>query len=500
MGIFAFIAVLLPILGGLSLFVWQPTSRKTRNTFVFTLCALVSVLVFALLAYRYTTGDEMNLLLAIVVSGRMELALHIDGLSMVFAAIVALLWPITNLYAFEYMSHEHGENRFFAFFTMTYGVVLGIAFSANLFTMYFFYELLTLCTLSLVMHEMDGKAMFAGKKYLFYSMSGAALGFISMMFVLQYGTLDFILGGSLDASLIGNHTSFLQLAFLLGFFGFGVKAAVFPFHGWLPSAGVAPTPVTALLHAVAVVNAGLFAVLRVLYYNYGTDLIAGSFAQNIAMGAAVFTIVFGSAMALRLRHLKRRLAYSTVSNLSYVLFAATLCTPAGLVAALLHMVVHSVLKITLFFCAGGLLCQTHHAEGGVQEYIHQYEGYGKKMPILFGTFTIASLGLIGVPPFTGFTSKWAIAAAATATATPLAYLGCFALVCSAFLTGLYQFGVLIYAYFPSEEFDESKLEHIHEAGWQMKTCFIVLTVLGFALIAALPAINACFTSLAAGLL
>ncbi|MFI3168766.1 MAG: proton-conducting transporter membrane subunit [Faecalibacterium sp.] len=498
MGIFAFIALLLPIFGGLSLFLWTPNSRKVRNTFVFTLCAIVSVMVFALLGYRYVSGDEMNLLLAVVIAGRMELALHIDGLSMVFAAIVALLWPITNLYAFEYMSHEHGENRFFAFFTMTYGVVLGISFSANLFTLYFFYELLTLCTLSLVMHEMDGKAMFAGKKYLFYSMSGAALAFISMMFVLQYGSLDFTLGGSLDANLIGTHTTFLQLAFLLGFFGFGVKAAVFPFHGWLPSAGVAPTPVTALLHAVAVVNAGLFAVLRVLYYNYGTELLAGSFAQYIAMGAAVFTIVFGSAMALRLRHLKRRLAYSTISNLSYVLFAATLCTSAGLTAALLHMVVHSVLKITLFFCAGGLLCQTHHAEGGVQEYIHQYEGYGKKMPYLFATFTIASLGLIGVPPFTGFASKWAIAAAATASGMPLAYLGCFALVCSAFLTGMYQFGVLIYAYFPAEGFDEKKLHHISDPGWQMKTCFIFLTVLGFVLIFAMAPLSALLTNLATG--
>lgn len=498
MGNLAFIALLLPIVGGLSLFLWQPTTRKIRNTFVFTLCTLVSVLVFGLLIYRYTTGDEMNLLLAIVVTDRMELALHIDGLSMVFAGIVALLWPITDLYAFEYMSYEHGENRFFAFFTMTYGAVLGIAFSANLFTMYFFYELLTLCTLSLVMHEMDDKAKYAGKKYLTYSMSGAALGFISMMFVLQYGTLDFTLGGSIDASLIGSHAHFLQLAFLLGFFGFGVKAAVFPFHGWLPSAGVAPTPVTALLHAVAVVNAGLFAVLRLLYYNYGADFIAGSFAQYIAMGAAIFTIVFGSAMALRLQHMKRRLAYSTISNLSYVLFAAMLCTPLGLVAALLHMVVHSLLKITLFFCAGGLLTQTHHAEGGIQEYVQQYEGYGKKMPFLFATFTIASLGLIGVPPFTGFASKWSIATAAVGTGMSLAYIGCFALVLSAFLTGMYQFGVLIYAYFPSEEFDESRLAHISDPAWQMKTCFVILTILAFALIFAMTPLTELFTQLAAG--
>ncbi len=488
----------LPIVGGFALFSIKPTTRRTRNEYVFGVSLCTSLLVFLLLFLQFQTRAPIDFVLFQFLNNQIMLAFHIDELSMVFAAILALLWPITNLYAFEYMQLEHGENRFFAFFTITYGVVLGIAFSENLCTLYFFYELLTLCTLPLVMHEQDAKARFAGKKYLFFSMSGAALGFISLMFALDYGTLDFALGGSLSATLLSGHEDLLRLAFLLGFFGFGVKAAIFPFHGWLPSAGVAPTPVTALLHAVAVVNAGLFAVLRLLYYTYGTELLYGSWAQMIALAFASFTIVFGSAMALRLQHLKRRLAYSTISNLSYILFAAALCSTAGLAAALLHMVVHSLLKITLFFCAGGLLCQTHHAEGGVQEYVWQYEGYAKKMPILFATFTIASLGLIGVPPFAGFASKWTIASAALATGLPLAYVGCFALVCSAFLTGLYQFGVILYAYFPREGHNKQAAAHVCDPHWQMKTAFMLLTVLAFVLMLKMEALIALLTFFASG--
>ncbi len=470
------IALLLPVITGGAIILWRPKHNKPRNIMVIISCIIVSLLVAYILYLRYTTGNEMDLLLIPIIENKMELALHVDGLSTVFAGIVALLWPITILYSFEYMKHEHNKNRFYSFFTITYGVVLGIAFAANLFTLYFFYELLTLCTLPLVMHADDGKSGYAGKKYLMFSMMGASFAFISMFLLSQYGKLDFILGGSLNVGLMYSNENFLRMAFLLGFFGFGVKAAVFPFHAWLPSAGVAPTPVTALLHAVAVVNAGLFAVLRIIYYNYGTVLIYNSWAQIIALSFTAFTIVFGSAMALRLQHLKRRMAYSTVSNLSYMLFAASLCTPSGLSASLLHMTVHSIVKITLFFCAGALLCQTHHTKLGLQEYVHQYEGYGKRMPFVFCMFTISSLALIGIPPFAGFSSKWNIAIAAVDTGFIVSLIGCAALICSAFLTGLYLIGVLRYAYFPRENFNYKTLEEITDPKWQMKTAFLLLLV------------------------
>ena len=278
----------------------------------------------------------------------------------------------------------------------------------------------------------------------------------------------------------------LLIGFLLGFFGFGVKAAVFPLHDWLPTAGVAPTPVTALLHAVAVVNAGVFAVLRLLYYGYGASFIAGTFAQDIILAVTAFTIVFASTMALRFQHLKRRLAYSTVSNLSYILLAASLCSGAGLAAGILHMIAHSALKIALFFCAGALLCRTEETSMGVQEYVYQYTGYAKKTPVIFAVFTIASVGLIGIPPLCGFASKWAIAQAAVAQGTPLAITGCVALAISAFLTGLYLLSVVMEGYFPPADFDYGSLEEITDPGIRMKASLWMVTGIGILLILFMP--------------
>jgi multicomponent Na+:H+ antiporter subunit D len=454
---------------------------------------MVSALVTSLLVLviLFTRPAAVTVL---TLNDALNLTFHLDNLSMVFAAILAVLWPIADLYSFEYMSHEHGENRFFGFFTMTYGVVLGIAFAANAFTLYLCYELMTLCTLPLVMHEMDGKGRYAGKKYLLFSMGGAAFAFISLVFLSSYGTLDFILGGSLDPTLIAGAESTLRLVFVLGFFGYGVKAAVFPFHSWLPAAGVAPTPVSALLHAVAVVNSGVFAVLRLTYYSFGTDLLAGTWAQWVMMGVCTFTIVFGSAMAWRLQHLKRRLAMSTVSNLSYILLGASIMNPAGLAAALLHMVAHSVFKIILFFCAGAVICQTH------REYVFQLPGLGKKMPLTFAAFAVASLGLIGIPPLAGFFSKWAIASAAVDLGQPMAYLGAFALILSAFLTGLYQLEVLIRAFFPGHGEDLSSNEGVQEVGWRMKTAFAVLILLSILISVLVQPLSQLLTGAAQGLL
>lgn len=492
--------ILVPLLGGLALFIRPIEDTHRRNSFVMILCSLVSLGALALLLLRLRSGVPQVYMLAEIFGEDFSLALHVDGLSAVFVAIVAVLWPITDLYAFEYMQHDHAQNRFFAFFTMTYGVVIGIATAANLFTMYLFYEMLTLCTLPLVMHEMDGVAKSAGLKYLIYSMSGAALAFVSMMILSGYGGLAFRAGGSLDRGLAAGHEALLYVGFLLGFFGFGVKAAVFPFHAWLPSAGVAPTPVTALLHAVAVVNAGIFAILRLQYFGYGAAFLAGSFAQNVMLAVTAFTIVFGSTMALRMQHLKRRLAYSTVSNLSYMLLGAALCSGAGLTAAILHMIAHSALKIALFFCAGALLCRTEELPQGVQEYVFQYTGYAKKTPAIFAVFTIASLGLIGVPPLCGFASKWAIAQAAAAQATPLAITGAAALAVSAFLTGMYLLSVILEGYFPPHGFDDSGLEELTDPGPRMTSALWMCAALGLALIAFMPMLQNILSAYTAGLM
>lgn len=455
--------LLLPMLAGGAMFLWPIPDRKHRNVYVFCVTLVTSILTAVLL---FSGNAEAQTVLHL--SDNVSLAFRMDGLSRVFGAIVAVLWPIAVLYAFEYMRGDPKENRFFAFYTITYGVVLGIAMAENLFTLYFFYELLTLATLPLVMQEMDGKARYAGKKYILYSMSGAALSFVAMVLVLNAGTLSFVPGG--NGAVTGK---IARIVFLLGFFGFGAKAAVWPLHSWLPSAGVAPTPVTALLHAVAVVNSGLFAIMRLVYYVVGASELSGTAVQTVALAFACFTIVFGSVFALRNHNLKRRLAYSTVSNLSYILLGVLLMTPRGLAAGLLHMVMHSVIKIILFFCAGAILCATHHNRRSVAD----YEGLGHKFPLLFSVFGVASLALIGLPPFGGFTSKFAIATAAASLGGAMSVLGVLALCISAFLTGLYLVGVVIRAFFPTDGAFVLPDSEIRKNGWQINATFIILTVL-----------------------
>lgn len=465
------LSILLPLLSGAFLLVWRPESRKVRNLYTMTAVIISAVFVLGTVSAAWLRGSDAVAFHVFSLGNMLELAFRPDGPSLIFGGIIGVLWPITTLYAFSYMSHEGWENRFFGFFIMTFGVVDGIAFSANFFTMYLFYELMTLVTLPLVMHQMDGKARSAGKKYILYSMSGAALIFIVLVFLLHYGgTLDFRMGGVLDAAKIRGHERALLLVFVLGFFGFGAKAAVFPLHGWLPSASVAPTPVTALLHAVAVVKSGAFAVMRLIYFSFGTGFLSGTWAQYTAISVSAFTIAYGSIMALRMPHLKRRLAYSTVSNLSYILLAFSLMTAQGLTGGLLHMIFHAVIKITLFFCAGAVLHRTGF------EYLDEMEGLCKQMPATCGVFLLSSLALIGVPPLCGFMSKWVIGTAAAGLGTWAGHLGAAALIVSAVLTTLYLMTAAVRFFFPLKSVPLSGTGR-NEADWKMLLPLVLLSVL-----------------------
>ena len=431
-------SIILPILGGALLPFLRPRDRRARQDYVVGVSCTASVCSL-LAAFTQVNGGPQILLR---LNDHLSVAFQVDGMSFVFGVMVSLLWPLACLYAIEYMSREGGEDRFFAFYLAAFGVTLGIAYSANILTMYFFYELLTLVTLPLVMHSMDGKARYAGRVYLVYSMSGAALGFISMVFLLQYGGALFQFGGSVSGD--GVNQNLLLTAYVLGFFGFGVKAAVCPFHKWLLRASVAPTPVTALLHAVAVVKAGVFAVARITWYGFGPDLIRGTWAQTLILAAVIITIVYGSSKALQTQHLKRRLAWSTISNLSYILLGIATLTTAGLVAGLTHMVFHAVLKITLFFGVGAVHYKMH------RDFVSDIEGCGALMPVVFATFTAAALGLMGVPPLAGFSSKWMLACAAVDLKSLPGYLGAAALAVSAVLTALYLMQIVLLAFFPRQ--------------------------------------------------
>ena len=253
--------------------------------------------------------------------------------------------------------------------------------------------------------------------------------------------------------------------------GFGVKAAICPFNSWLPDAGVAPTPVTALLHAVAVVKAGAFAILRLTYYSFGTEFLKGTWAQNVVMVIVMFTIVYGCSRAVKETHIKRRLAYSSISNLSYILFGAVIMTPLGMMGALTHMVFHAVMKICSFFCAGAIMHQTD------KHYVHELDGLGYQMPGVFAIFTISAFGLMGVPGFAGFISKWNLAGAAVESSNPLAYAGIVCLLISALLTAIYMLTIVVRAFFPEKSFDNSKIKEYRDPNWKMMVPLSIFAIL-----------------------
>ncbi len=404
------------------------------------------VLVNSLLAFGLLLDAPQEGFTFFRFTSNITLSLRLDGLGSVFVAIVSALWPLATLYAVEYMKHEEHEKIFFMFYTMTFGIAMGIALSEDLVTMYCFYEALTLVTLPLVLHTLTREAVLASRSYLYYSLGGAAFAFIGVIFILIYSTsTDFIAGGSLDLIKIGEHTNLLLLIYVLCFFGFSVKAAMFPFSGWLPQASVAPTPVTALLHAVAVVNAGAFAVMRITFYSFGTEFLRGTWAQTVVLIPVLITIVYGCSRALKETHLKRRLAWSTCSNLSYILFGAALMTPMGMVGALSHMIFHSIMKICSFLCIGSVIYKSG------RQYVFQVNGLGRRMPRVFVMFTVSAMALMGVPGLCGFISKWNLVKAALDSTHPLAVAGIVALLISALLTAIYMLTISVRAFFPDEE-------------------------------------------------
>ncbi len=451
------LVILIPIIAGALVPMLSFKKRWHMEVFLESAVILNSILVWYLLLHH----SDSTFLLAHF-TGDLSICFKVDGMGMVFAGLVSALWPFATLYAFEYMTKEEHEKIFFLFYTMTYGITLGIALSANLLTMYFFYELLTLVTVPLVMHTLTREAILASRKYLYYSLGGAAFAFIGLIMIIIYGTTtDFILGGVLDLTKIGGRTNVLLFVYVMAFLGFGVKAAVFPFNSWLPQAGVAPTPVTALLHAVAVVKSGAFAIIRLTYYSFGVDFLKGTWAQTTVMLVVMFTIVYGCSRAVKETHLKRRLAYSTISNLSYILFGVTIMTPLGLVGALTHLIFHAVIKICSFFCAGAIIHQTE------RQYVHELDGMGYRMPCIFGIFTVSALALMGVPGLAGFISKWNLASAAVESGNPVAYLGIACLLISALLTAIYMLTIVVRAFFPGKDFDDSSIKEFKDPNWKM---------------------------------
>jgi multicomponent Na+:H+ antiporter subunit D len=336
----------------------------------------------------------------------LEIAFEVEPLGLIFALVASGLWIVTSVYSIGYMRNHNEQNqtRFYAFFAIALACTIGVAFAANMFTLFIFYEALTLSTYPLVTHSGTAEAKRGGRTYLGILL-GTSIGFLLLAVIWTYmsvGTLDFRPGGILSGKV-----SDAVAAALLALYVFGIgKAAIMPFHRWLPAAMVAPTPVSALLHAVAVVKAGVFAVLKISVYIFGLDLLADIGLRDFLMWLAAATILISSIIAIRQDNLKRRLAYSTISQLSYVVLGAMLATDTAVVGGAMHIAMHAFGKITLFFCAGAILLATHKTE------VSQMGGIGRIMPITMTAYTIGALSIIGAPPMGGLWSKWMLGMAA----------------------------------------------------------------------------------------
>ena len=431
------VCILLPLLGGAVLPLLRfPERSRLRAVYVEAVVCVTS----ALLAFSLIRGVPLEFTLWEVFPWA-RLAFRADRMSGVFLGLIAFLWPLSSLYGFSYMEHERRPNTFFAWYTACYGVTVCVASAGSLFTLYVTFELLTLVTLPLVWHKWNAESVSAVRKYALFVLGAAALGFIALVALTRLGGGDFRLGGSLPAEAWTSHGPLLCWMFLLAFLGFGVKAAVLPFSPWLPAASAAPTPVTALLHAVAVVNAGAFCVARVTFFSFGTDMLFGTWAQTAALAVSCATVVFCSAMAVREIHLKRRLAWSTASNLGYILLGVTLMTPDGLTGALSHMVIHGLMKIVLFFAAGAFLVRTG------REYVDDVRGFGRLMPLVCTCFSVCAASVVGVPPFAGFVSKWNLLQAAIHTGLPMGVVAGVCLVITSVLATVYLRSVVFGFYF-----------------------------------------------------
>lgn len=459
--------VITPLLLGAALPLFRFRTSRGRGIYAVGAAALTSLMVLCALVTRQGVSAAI-----FPMTERLSIVLHIDGMTTVFAGLLAFLWPLATLYGVGYMEHEQRRDSFFAFYLISYGVSLAVSMAANLFTMYVFYECLTLATLPLVIHKKDPQSIHAGRKYLYYSIGGAALAFVALIISMNFGTLaDFTLGGTMDPAKTAGSEDLIRFAFLAAFIGFGTKAAMFPMYPWLPAASVAPTPVTALLHAVAVVNTGVFAVGRMTYYTFGTELLRGSVVQDIALLLSAFSVLFGAVMALREQHLKRRLAYSTMSNLSYMLVGMAIMSTTGLMGALIHMVFHGLIKIVLFFAAGAILVQTG------KEYLQDLRGFWRVMPMAVLLLLLPGIALMGVPPFPGFLGKFTMMTAAAQLEGWRGLVAAGTLVTAGVLTAGYMLGAVVPMISrPLRGEDGFTSGGRKDAGWLMALPMILITL------------------------
>ena len=390
--------VLLTSLSAAALIFWLDEENSQARSSINLGAAALKILLVAVILIGVSQGEIYETRFELLTG--IDFVLRADALGVMFAGLSSLLWLFTTLYAIGYLEGTPNRRRFFGFFSLCVASTLGIAFAGNLFTFLIFYELLTLSTYPLVVHRGTAKALRAGRIYLIYTLGGGILLLAGVLWMHALaGDLNFAASSQLDA-LAATHASDLKWIFLLLIAGLAVKTAMVPLHGWLPQAMVAPAPVSALLHAVAVVKAGAFGIVRVVYDLYGITL-TWQLGLLLPLGiAAAITIIYGSLRALQQDDIKKRLAFSTVSQVSYIVLGISLFGPAGTLGGLVHLLHQGLMKATLFFCAG------NYAETLGIHKIRELDGAGQRMPGTSIAFTLGALGMMGVPPLAGFISKW----------------------------------------------------------------------------------------------
>lgn len=469
MNVMICLAVFFPIVCGLVILLLPGFKKRKQLLFV----SLLSLCVSMLYALAVLVGGEAEVHL-LRFGGSLEVYFHVDPLGRLFAVVITVVWLMAGIFSCEYMKHEGAlqyekeEKRYFGFYVLVYGVMMALCFSGNLVTYYMFYELMTLTTLPLIMHNKSREAIMAGLKYLFYSLCGAYMVLFGIYFLNRYAdTLDFTAGGSGLGAVEGHSTLILVVIFLM-ILGFGVKAGMFPMHAWLPAAHpVAPAPASAVLSGL-VVKMGVLGIIRVIFYVVGPDVVRGTWVQTAWLVLTLITVFMGSMLAYREKIMKKRLAYSTVSQISYILFGLALLNPEAMTGSLLHVVFHACIKSCLFLSAGAIIYKT----GKIR--VDELTGIGKEMPVTIWCYTFASLALVGIPPASGFISKWYLADGSLESDIPVfSWLGPVILLISALLTAGYLLPITMKGFLPGTDYDYVSLKKKEPA----KTMLLPLMIL-----------------------
>jgi multicomponent Na+:H+ antiporter subunit D len=462
------LALLIPLVGAIGIWFAGRLGPNIRETVTLVTAGLLAWVVWQIAPVVYA-GGRPGIEVTELVPG-IKIAFQVEPLGMLFAALAASLWIVNSIYSIGYMrgNNEKNQTRFYAMFAVSLAAAMGIAFAGNLITLFLCYEILTLATYPLVAHKGDAATVKSARIYLGILLS-TSIGLLLPAIIWTYaiaGTGDFMPGGILDGKLAGP-----AVGLLLGLYVFGIgKAAVMPVHRWLPAAMVAPTPVSALLHAVAVVKAGVFSITKIIVYVFGVEFLFTEPSSGWLVYVAAFTIIAASVVALQQTNLKRLLAYSTIAQLSYVVMAAAILKPLAEIGAAIHMLAHAFGKITLFFAAGAIYTAAKKTD------VSQLKGIGRRMPITMTAFTIGALSMIGVPPTAGFVSKWYILAGAFEADN---YVALFTIVISTALNAAYFLPIVYMAWFAKE--DPGGPLH-GEAPWPAVTALTItatLTILFF---------------------